>query len=458
MIIQNLIDTELTQAILDLPFVDRYAGMTKVLTQQQVKAKGSVYKKYPVACCVTERDCIDNNLYSELTPDDSKKSVIYWEMLQPMQNRGFTPNLRLFNTKRFTGRARLVVWLNLAALGWQVGGQDGSQHCNGSIYALPSLMNVLSIQKKLLDGVYAGNLVKIEPRGIVTDLKQIFGKYDYPKDLNYHFYPFGYFAIDVDFQLDLCLKKELAFPVANPIDCIDYSCDMELPIPTDGLVSDINADMGVNGTTPNDGDRIALIVDQTGLNNSFVQANTNKQPIYTAAGIAAKPSILFDATYIENTNLPIRANTSYSIWTVFQRTGAATGNFLLGNVFMFFVNSYTNSAAGLLRLSENFFSPTNYTVDSTFAALKADVAQNTLNQPYLFGIVKDGNNYTYYINNTIVFTASVAATGTGAYGSLGSWSNSNFTGYLSRLLIYNKANTAQEIQDITNSLIQKYNL
>lgn len=458
MIIQNLIDTILTPEIKDLNFIDRYAGVTKVLTTNQLAVNGGVIKKYPISCCVTERDCNDNALYSDLVPNDDKKSVIYWEIIQPMQNRGRTPQLNSSKYLRFNGRARLVVWLNLAKLGWQMGGSQGDEGCNGSVYAVPSLMKILTKQGKVMNGVYENRNIKIEPRGLVTDLNQIFGKYDYPSTLNYHFYPFGYFAIDVDFQLDMCMNNDYQFPVVDPIECIKYSCDTAIPIPTDSLVVDINAEMGVNGGTPTNLDPISLMVDQSGLGNDFIQSDVSDQPTYVDNGINSLPSIAFDGSYLERSMFPVMANSSYSVWVVMQKTGTATGSTILGNVFMLFCNSYNSTSAGFIRFSEGFFTANQYTIDSTFAALKADVADNAIGTPYVFGIVKDGNDIKYYINGVVVFSVTQVVTGTATYASLGSWNNSNFTGLIPRFLVYNKANTTQEIDDINNSLMTKYGI
>ena len=211
--IKYLIDTILTPKISVLDFVDRYAGIVRTINIAEGNGtETGIIKRYPLACDVTGVDCANVGVYQNLVPDDTKKSVVYWEMISPMSNMGMTKT-RDFYRKKFKGTARLVVWLNLAKL--------GIDNCTDSILVLPILEKEITTKGKILGGVYAGDLLWIEPLRMVNqDINTIFGKYDYNKLKNYYLYPFDFFAIDVQFILEQCLSRGGAgLPCALPIDC-----------------------------------------------------------------------------------------------------------------------------------------------------------------------------------------------------------------------------------------------
>lgn len=212
MIIKYLIDNLLTPEITALDFADKYASIVRTLNiaVEDQSERGKI-KRYPVACDVLNGDCSNVGVYNDLVPDDTKKSVLYWEMLQPMSNAGQT-KINDFYTKRFKGSARLVVWLNLTKL--------GLTDCDGAILTIPILNKILTKKLKLLSGPFSGSHVWIEPKNYVKqDISAIFGGYDYPKLKNYYLYPFDFYAIDVNFTIEQCLIKGGTFPSLPAIDC-----------------------------------------------------------------------------------------------------------------------------------------------------------------------------------------------------------------------------------------------
>jgi hypothetical protein len=89
--LKHLIDTLLSPEISSLPYVDRYGGL--VQTMHLIVDNGTdngVPKRYPVACDVTSRDCTNTGIYQDLIPNDSRKSVVYWEEITPLRNKGVT--------------------------------------------------------------------------------------------------------------------------------------------------------------------------------------------------------------------------------------------------------------------------------------------------------------------------------------------------------------------------------
>jgi len=213
--IKYLIDTLLSTNIKALDFVERYGGMVSTIHTKQddfeANGKGTI-KRYPVACDVNDVDCNNLSIYQDLVPNDTKTSVVYWEELSPMTNVGETAT-KSFYQKRFRGTARLIVWANLAKL--------GSSSCNGDLMAMQlELERVISRKGQIQSGLYANSFIKIQPvKDVQQDINTVFGKYDYPKERNYYLYPFGYFAIDVEFQLDYCIAAGAVVPVNPSIDC-----------------------------------------------------------------------------------------------------------------------------------------------------------------------------------------------------------------------------------------------
>jgi len=218
--IKYLIDTLLSTNIQALDFVERYGGMVSTIHTKQddfeANGKGTI-KRYPVACDVNDIDCNNLSKYQDLVPNDEKLSVVYWEELSPMTNVGETAT-KSFYQKRFRGTGRLIVWANLAKL--------GSSSCNGDLMAMQlELERVISVKGKITGGLFNQSLIRIQPvKDVAQDINTVFGKYDYPKELNYYLYPFGFFALDVEFELDYCIANGASVPVNPPIDC--YNSDL----------------------------------------------------------------------------------------------------------------------------------------------------------------------------------------------------------------------------------------
>lgn len=210
--IKYLIDTILTPKIAVLDFVDRYAGIVRTINIAEGNGtETGIVKRYPVACDVTGADCANIGIYQDLVPNDTKKSVIYWEMIAPMSNVGYT-STRNFFEKRFRGTARLVVWLNLAKL--------GIENCTDAVNIIPILEKEITTRGKIMGGVFDGAQLRIQPLKMVAqEINTVFGKYDYNKLKNFYLYPFDFFAIDVQFTLEQCLDKGGIFPVLPAQDC-----------------------------------------------------------------------------------------------------------------------------------------------------------------------------------------------------------------------------------------------
>ena len=211
--IRYLIDTFLSPQIGALDWVGRYGGVVKTMYKefedQNDKFKT---KRFPVASDVSAKDCDNLSVLQDLVPNDNYKSVVYWEELSPLTNVGYTQTKK-FTEKKFKGTARLIVWLNLAKLGI-TNSKDG-------FLVIPSLEKILTVKGKIQSGVLAGAHLWIEPKQIVNqDINTVFGKYDYPKTINYYLgSEFDFCAIDVEFTLEQCLSNDTVLPILPSVDC-----------------------------------------------------------------------------------------------------------------------------------------------------------------------------------------------------------------------------------------------
>ena len=215
--IPYIIDNVITPNIVNLPFIDRYAGVVRTINfAVEDQANKTQIKRFPVACNIVSPDCANPTqtpTYDDLVPDDSKRSVLYWEVVQPMRDAGITETGKFYERKQ-RGVVRLVGWLNLGALGFT--------GCNDGIEIVTKLENEIVVKGKFETGIYEDSLFWIKPLGEVEqDINKIFGKYDYPKLKNFYLYPFNFFALDFEVLLYQCFRRGATVPVNTPIDCVN---------------------------------------------------------------------------------------------------------------------------------------------------------------------------------------------------------------------------------------------
>lgn len=454
--IKYLIDTILSPQIKVLNFVDRYAGIVKTINiaVDNQTDKGQI-KRYPVACDVQNGECVNTGLYNELVPDDSKNSVLYWELISPATNSGMTQT-KDFYTKRFKGTARLVVWLNLAKL--------GVTECNGAINTLPILEKILTQKGKISGGIYDNCMLWIEPRAVVKqDIQTVFGGYDYPKLKNYYLYPFDFYAIDVNFTLDQCLAKGGTFEPTCAVDCVNEV--PPTPPPSTSQVLWLKADAGINAGTPVDNDNVYIWSDQSGNSNDFEQLTATSQPIYNTNVIGCNPAVVFDykAMNLQDT---ILLGTDYTIYFVAKPLATQTGTTDYKTIFMFSVSGYSVQTDGRIGFSYN--NPNDPTPPATLRFLYDDrIARYNVNDydtnAHYFTISNgdvDGTNKKQIYADGVQFQDLTAGinSGLGLLHFIGQWNNSVGQFNMFELIAYNVKHTDAERQTVELYLKTKYDL
>jgi len=445
--IKYLIDTILSPQIKALAWVDKYAGIVKTINiaVDNQTDKGEI-KRYPVACDVQNGDCVNTGLYNELTPDDSKSSVLYWELISPATNSGFTKT-KDFYTKRFKGTARLVVWLNLAKL--------GLTECNGAINTLPILEKIITQKGKILSGIYEGSMLWVEPRAVVKqDIQTVFGAYDYPKLKNYYLYPFDFYAIDVNFTLDQCLAKGGTFAPLVPLDCVNVK-----PITPPQSASQVlwlKADTGINAGAPVEGDNVYKWADQSGNNNDFEQATATSQPIYNKNIINGKPALTFDLKRLELSGAALFGD-NYTIYCVFKTTANETAT-PYKTVFSFSNNGIFAQGLGRVGMAiDNGY--TNFYYDDRLA--RTALISHDTNAHYFTisnGDVDGTAKKQVYADGVQYIDGSASIDSSQTEHFIGSWNGQHGNFQIAELIAYNVKHTNAERETVELYLKTKYNL
>lgn len=454
--IKYLIDTILSPKIQVLDFVDRYAGIVRTINIAEGNGtETGIVKRYPLACNVTGVDCANIGIYQNLVPDDSKKSVIYWEMVSPMQNSGMTKT-RDFYRKRFKGTARLVVWLNLAKL--------GIDNCTDSILVLPILEKEITTKGKITGGIYDGDLLWVEPLRMVNqDINTIFGKYDYNKLKNYYLYPFDFFAIDVQFTLEQCLSKGGTFPILPASDCVNEISGTIPPPPVVNMSLWLRGDIGVNGGTVANGDPVSIWADQSGKGNDFTQAVFVRQPTFLDAGVNGKSGISFTSPNILEligTNLFLL--NEGVIFIVCKKNGPALG-FQYGAVLTLNASSYFSAGPSHMILSAFDilvgFPSNSYYFNMFKSSLELDFGLSGTSGTILT-TKKTATSSEGKRDGVVVDTGTGAQTFVQTYNALGQWGvvGRTFEGEIYEVIIYEELISDADIIAVETYLKNKYNI
>ena len=214
MLIQTAIEI-LTPQLVGLGWVENYGGVIQRIAFPIQNGDGVNYKYMPIGCGLSFDDCNKNQRYTALSPDNKKKSVLYWEVLQGLTDRG--PDGQQRHRRVLQGRARLVGWLNAAKL--------GKTQCNTAADAIKSIIPILyqDFKNGSLPTVFQNSRVEFKLIGEQPKDAAIFSPYSYDKNIDgVLLYPYDFFALDVEITVFLSLCN-YSFTPDVPIDCADYS-------------------------------------------------------------------------------------------------------------------------------------------------------------------------------------------------------------------------------------------
>lgn len=189
-------------AIKDLNWVDKYAGLVRPVTIVQPTPTGTIRKVFPVSCSINETQCKPGD-YQELIPNTNYKSVVYFE------DGGVTVTGRDARFVDCRSTLSLIAWLNGKKLG-----NDG---CDLSSIAV---LNIIKALTPYFSNFNSGSFAKIKIAAVSEDPKNanIFTRYSYDESTTqYLMYPFDYFRLNLS----------VVFSV--PLGCIDDMTIEERP-------------------------------------------------------------------------------------------------------------------------------------------------------------------------------------------------------------------------------------
>lgn len=260
-----------------LPFVDRLAGMVKVLTISEETDTGKKRKSFPVACNVSASECNNVSKLKDLTPDSSKRSVMYFEELGGTVMTGTDRNYLLFRSS-----VRLVCWLNLQKM--------GLTDCGWSSTAVLSIMKELSSMTQPAN--YNSKYIQLQVKQINEAEKSplLFSKYTYDEATNqYLIYPYDYFAINI--TVEFKINSNCIDPLEIPdLPLCDDQVTPNPNTPTVGACWDLlrwdcDKKMWVRFAAPTEAGNYLITVASDG-SLSFTE--------YRGGGGTASPNVVFD--------------------------------------------------------------------------------------------------------------------------------------------------------------------
>lgn len=199
-----------------------------------------------------------------------------------------------------------------------------------------------------------------------------------------------------------------------------------------------------NNLTVTDG-KIITSTDLSGNNNNAIQANTVKQPVFTANAINTKSAAVF--TGVEEMAFPTITNANaFTIVSVVTSTAPTGTRFFWGH-------PGTNILAGH--------------TGSNFAIRVISGGNADTSVPYSFGtsplvnIVRRKTDLTMdakFNNSTTPLFGNSTQTGTQQLSTVGVGNNFFWAGAIGEIIVYNRSLTDQEVTTLYNHLKSKYNI
>lgn len=206
----NQILQQIQSNFTDLQWVHKYANLTRTATRE---TKEKTKESFPISCSVTNSDCWSLGKYKDLVPDNSFRSVAYWEQTSGIKQ--FTPQARTRASRDqmwFEADVRLIVWFNLAGL--------GKTDCDFSQEALTDLIKVTKNQKFTTDTYKNIEFIFTEQESKEATKKNVFDRYVYgSKDLLFS-YPYDYASYKFRMRWSVSPDCIDLSSIDDPIDCV----------------------------------------------------------------------------------------------------------------------------------------------------------------------------------------------------------------------------------------------
>jgi hypothetical protein len=180
--IANLILAKIVEA--DLPWLDKYAGLTRTTSILEGKTRVVL----PISCAVEDPLACGDSTMLELVPDDKYSSVLFIEG-DPMPERITDRVLGV----SYRSRLRIVVWLNCSKLGGD---------CNCGSQASINLISAIEQGNRNTYSTEFFRSVRHKVMGGATLGPDVFSRYTFNEDrIKYLHFPFDCFALDIETEV-----------------------------------------------------------------------------------------------------------------------------------------------------------------------------------------------------------------------------------------------------------------
>ena len=186
--INDIIETIVTPRLAALDTIGILGGLVNTAYRDEEREGLSpVRLSYPVGCGVSGAECWQNKRYLALTPDSSKISVAFAELLS-----NYYPPSNHPRTLDTVWRVRYYFWANLAKM--------GVSDCSIPFAVLEQWRNALMFQADgtPYDGVStSGNVLSALT---VEEPSRVWGKWSFGQNQGLFMYPYAWAAIDLDIK------------------------------------------------------------------------------------------------------------------------------------------------------------------------------------------------------------------------------------------------------------------
>jgi hypothetical protein len=193
-----------------LTYIDKLAGVIKVITKTDLNSSNSSVKKtFPVACGVSFSDCINTGNYKHLMPDSSLGCIVY------LEDNG----VRLTGTngayKKFSASYKLVCWINQKKLGY-----DKCSITSDVLLDIISKFKDVPVNFTIPAEYVKYNKFLVEVDGQDPKSYNPFSKFSYDEDkTQYLMHPYDYFSLNLTASFEINSKCLTPFEKQTPIPC-----------------------------------------------------------------------------------------------------------------------------------------------------------------------------------------------------------------------------------------------
>jgi hypothetical protein len=221
-----------------------------------------------------------------------------------------------------------------------------------------------------------------------------------------------------------------------------------LPMPENGISMWLTP-----GSTESGSNGIQVWHDISGNRNDAIQTNTASQPQFASTQINGQPAIHFNGTSSYLSVPLVMSGASAAEMFVVLRAQPVSGT----NNGALALSGPTLYPAANGQISDSFASASNYTVGP---------AGVDITQPHIYNVTSAANNWVARLDTQVLFTSSsnTVSPGNGSpvpvigavYNSSLSALTNWFTGDIAEIIVYNRALSSQERQNVTQQLAARY--